>query len=752
MRYLALLTGFCIFCISGSRAQCPVIPTPSVYNELSGDLLIDEYFLVSNDGVDSSTLFYFLNEVKLNFGLDLNIQSGQGNLNFKKLTNVPADYYTIDVGKQITIKYSSNASCFYALNSLVQLMQEDGNNVYIKHCFLGDQPRFQWRGLHLDVSRHFYTIREIKRFLDLMALYKFNKFHWHLTDDQGWRIEILQYPELTKIGAYRKETLIGHASDEPQQMDGKEHGGYYTQENIREIIVYASERFIDVIPEIELPGHSRAALAAYPDLSCTGNIMEVPGTWGVFEDNYCSKDETIDFLKNVLSEVVNLFPYEYIHIGGDEAPKTRWKECPRCQEVMKIHNLPDEHALQSYFIGEMDAFLTSKNKKLIGWDEILEGGLSPNAAVMSWRGEAGGIEAAKQGHYVVMSPTTYCYFDYYQSANKNEPLAIGGYLPLEKVYMFDPMPVALKGHEQSYILGGQANLWTEYIPGIQQLEYMTYPRALAMAQSLWCVNKPSYENFLEVYLKYQEDFLDKHEVNYSKSIHYPEMKIVRAKDGIKVHFKGPEKNYEFELFTKEQAGFSMNKGVKLHKSDSLYFERMSGNTRRKFVCRLSSEHYETIVDFQFDFHSSIGLPIDLITPPHPKYNHNGSLNLVDGVFGQKPWKGTDWLGFDTKEVVFTVDLLEYKELDSIKLGFLNAEGAWIYLPETVEVFYSKSNGSWKSAGKTSVKDEKFAAKVNQKARYLKIVITSLDEIPANREGAGFKPWTFIDELEIIYPE
>lgn len=752
MKYLLLLAVSLYYCFSGLKAQCPVIPAPSVYNQLSGDLPIYENFMISSDNVDSATLSYLISEIRLNFGLALDVKNGKGNIVFTKLTNVPQDYYTIDVTDHVTIKYSSNASCFYAVNTLVQLMQRDSKNVYVNRCFLADQPRFQWRGLHLDVSRHFYSVREIKRFLDLMALYKFNKFHWHLTDDQGWRIEIKKYPELTAIGSVRSETLVGHASDIPPKMDEQVHKGFYTQEEIKEIIKYASERFIDVVPEIEMPGHSRSALAAYPFLSCTGDKLGVPGTWGVFEDIYCSNKESLDFLKDVLSEVIELFPYEYIHIGGDEAPKTRWKECPRCQKVMAEYKLADEHELQSYFIRQIDEFITSNDKKLIGWDEILEGGLSPNAAVMSWRGEQGGIDAAKQGHFVVMSPTTFCYFDYYQSGNKNEPLAIGGYLPLEKVYMFDPMPAELSTPEQSFILGGQANLWTEYIPDIKSLEYMTYPRALAMAQSLWCVKKPSYESFLEVYLKYHEDFLDRHKVNYSKSIHYPEMQIVRAKDGLKVHFRGPEKDYEFELFTEEEAGFSMNRGAKLHKSDSLYFERMSGNNRRKFVCRLSSIHYQTIVDFHFDFHSAIGLPVEMITPPHPKYNHNGSLNLVDGVFGQKPWKGTEWLGFDTKEIVFIIDLLEYKEVDSIKIGFLNAEGAWIYLPEIVEVFYSKTNDSWKSSGVSTVVKEKFSANLNQKARYLKIVVTSLEEIPRNRDGAGFKPWTFIDEIEVIYPE
>jgi hexosaminidase len=306
--------------------------------------------------------------------------------------------------------------------------------------------------LHLDVSRHFFSVDEVKRFIDLMALYKFNTFHWHLTDDQGWRIEIKKYPKLTEIGAFRDSTVIGHYSDRPRKYDVTQYGGYYTQDEVREVVAYAKDRFITVVPEIELPGHSRAALAAYPELSCTGMEQGVEGLWGIFDDIYCSKQETIDFMKDVLDEVVDLFPSEYIHIGGDEAPKTRWKSCPNCQKVIAENGLKDEHELQSYFIGQMDEFLTSKGKKLIGWDEILEGGLSPNAAVMSWRGLKGGIEAARQKHEVVMTPTTYCYFDYYQSGHPSEPVAIGGFLPLEKVYQFEPVPKELSEEEARFII------------------------------------------------------------------------------------------------------------------------------------------------------------------------------------------------------------------------------------------------------------------------------------------------------------
>ncbi|NBR16306.1 MAG: beta-N-acetylhexosaminidase, partial [Crocinitomicaceae bacterium] len=324
-----------------------------------------------------------------------------------------------------------------------------------------------------------------KKFIDLMSIYKFNTFHWHLTDDQGWRIEIKKYPKLTEIGAWRDSTVENHYSTFPRTYEKKKYGGFYTQEQIKEIVNYASSKYITVVPEIEMPGHARAALAAYPEFSCTEKQQGVEGLWGVFDDIFCAKTESINFLQDILSEVIELFPGEYIHIGGDEAPKTRWQKCSKCQEIIKENSLKNEHELQSYFIGQMDVFLSSKGKKIIGWDEILEGGLSPNAAVMSWRGYEGGIEAAKQGHYVIMTPGSHCYFDHYQGRGKDEPLAIGGFTPLEKVYEFNPIPSILNTSEASFILGAQANLWTEYIADFDKLMYMAYPRAIALSQVLW---------------------------------------------------------------------------------------------------------------------------------------------------------------------------------------------------------------------------------------------------------------------------
>ena len=395
---------------------------------------------------------------------------------------------------KITITGRTKAGVIDGINTLHQLLltaPRVGGKKRLPELTIEDYPRFAYRGMHLDVGRHFFPPEFIKKYLDIMALYKFNKFHWHLTEDQGWRIEIKKYPKLTEVGSIRKETLIGHGGRKRSEYtyDGKAYGGYYTQAEIKDIVAYAQERGITVIPEIEMPGHSLAALASYPELGCTGGPYEVATHWGVFEDIYCTKESTFDFLENVLTEVMNMFPSQYIHIGGDEAPKTRWKECPACQRRIKEEGLKDEHELQSYFIRRIEKFLNRHGRSIIGWDEILEGGLAPNATVMSWRGTEGGIEAAKQGHDVIMTPGETCYFDHYQSKNKNEPLAIGGYLPLEKVYRYEPVPESLNAVEAQHILGAQGNVWTEYMPDSKQVEYMILPRMAALAEVDWTDKK-----------------------------------------------------------------------------------------------------------------------------------------------------------------------------------------------------------------------------------------------------------------------
>jgi len=401
--------------------------------------------------------------------------------------------YKLNIAEgKIAISSDSPQGTFYGIQSLYQILlscklsiDHDDMLIMVPAVEIFDNPQFQYRGMHLDVCRHMFPVEFIKKYIDILAYYKFNTFHWHLTEDQGWRIEIKKYPKLTEVGSQRKETLVDHYRDKPHKFDGKPYGGYYTQEEVREIVAYAADRQITVIPEIEMPGHSLAALASYPELGCTGGPYEVATKWGVFKDIYCTKEETFDFLENVLLEVMQLFPSEYIHIGGDEAPKARWEECEICQNTIKREGLTDEHELQSYFIQRMEKFLNSHGRKIIGWDEILEGGLAPNATVMSWRGIDGGIAAAELGHDAIMTPGSHCYFDHYQGNRETEPLAIGGHTTLEKVYSYKPVPDSLSDKDAVHILGAQGNVWTEYMKTPEYVEYMILPRMAALSEVLW---------------------------------------------------------------------------------------------------------------------------------------------------------------------------------------------------------------------------------------------------------------------------
>jgi len=490
--------------ISNLEENVSIIPKPNKVTYAEGSFVINrDTNLILADSSQESLIIskYFNHKIENVVGYKLKISTEKIDVEnsivliFSDGNKVGKEGYTLVVNKNGVAISGRYAGQFYGIQSLLQLLPAEifGNKVQesleleVPFIEIEDIPRFEWRGMHLDVCRHFFSIEFIKKYIDYLAIHKMNTFHWHLTEDQGWRIEIKKYPKLSEISAYRNETIIGHHNTDPQKFDGIRYGGIYTQDEIREVVKYASERFITVVPEIELPGHSVAALTAYPELSCTGGPFEVRTSWGISKDIYCAGNEkTFEFLENVLSEVVDLFPSKYIHIGGDEAPKDRWEECEKCQARIKKEGLHDEHELQSYFITRMEKFLNSKGKQIIGWDEILEGGLAPNAAVMSWRGNEGGIAAAKSKHKVVMSPNTNCYFDHYQTEDReSQPLAIGGFLPLEKVYSFNPVPHELTEEEGQYIIGAQGNVWTEYIPTADHVEYMALPRMSALAEVVW---------------------------------------------------------------------------------------------------------------------------------------------------------------------------------------------------------------------------------------------------------------------------
>ena len=759
MKFFILFTLLNASCFD-ILAQCPILPTPFDFRPNNEDIRFQKLVITTNN-LSEDELLVFNEFLKIK---NLKLETGElktQNIVFSQfLIGGPNDNksgendgYSILIDKNlIEIAYTTQASKMYAFLSVIQLIEADGDEFVIRGVDVFDYAKFEWRGLHLDVARHFFTVDEVKRYIDLMAFYKFNRFHWHLTDDQGWRIEIKKYPKLTEIGAFRDSTLNGHYNQVPRKYDVERTGGFYTQEEIKDVVAYAKKRHVEIVPEIEMPGHARAALAAYPELSCTGKQQFVVGLWGVFDDIFCSKPETSAFLRDVLDEIVPLFPYEFIHIGGDEAPKNRWKTCAKCQKTISENELKDEHELQTYFIQQMDDFLTSKGKKIIGWDEILEGGLSTNAAVMSWRGEEGGVDAANQDHYVVMSPTTYCYFDYYQSGDDSEPISIGGFLPLEKVYEYSPIPKDLAQDKQKYILGGQANLWTEYISTLSQVEYMVYPRAIALMQSLWCAKKPSYADFLSTFQKYHEPILQKLKVNYSKSVYLPKLQIDRSDEKVRYSFQGINGKDDFHLSSNLTAKFS-DKGYSAvgENGASIIIGPSEDGREDKILIHMYDSTKTTLFkSLLVTQHNGLGLNITLETQPHEKYSHNSALTLSDGILGSRPWKGDQWLGFNEDSVVLILDIPKGKRINKITLSFLDAKGSWIYLPNKVDYYVLSRKGDWRKTQSHVVVSDHQSAFVDLKTKKLKIVVTPISKIPNGAEGAGNRPWIFMDEVILKY--
>jgi hexosaminidase len=512
MKKILLLV--CLLQTIGIVAQrnIAIIPAPAKLERHSGSFkLSSKTTIVAATTQDKIAANFFNDYLKKYYDLSLRIVSATSansiTLTTHSIVNntntTSTEKYILTVSeKNVSIVGNGNAGTFYGIQSLIQLLPIpttlSTTTLSIQCLTIEDEPRFGYRGMHLDVSRHFFPIDYIKKYIDYIALHKMNTFHWHLTDDQGWRIEIKKYPKLTSVGGFRNGTIVGRYPGKGNT--NKHYGGFYTQAEVKEIVAYAAKRYITVIPEIEMPGHASAAIAAYPQLSCfpeaatkypprtawNGDTTQknVQQTWGVFDDVFCPSEFTFNFLQDVLDEVMPLFPSNYIHIGGDECPKVSWKKSAFCQQLIKEKNFKDEHELQSYFIQRIEKYINSKGKQIIGWDEILEGGLAPNATVMSWRGEKGGIEAAKAKHNVIMTPSGWCYFDHSQTKNEDS-VTIGNFLPLEKVYNYEPIPKDLSKEEEKYILGAQANVWAEYITNTSKVEYHIFPRMSALSEVLW---------------------------------------------------------------------------------------------------------------------------------------------------------------------------------------------------------------------------------------------------------------------------
>lgn len=651
----------------------------------------------------------------------------------------------------------SEAGVFYGIQTLRKsLPVAQGGKVALPAVEINDAPRFNYRGGMLDVARHYFTLDSLKRYIDLLAMHNINRFHWHLSEDQGWRIEIKSRPLLTEKGSMRKQTVIGRNSG---KYDGKPYGGFYTQEEAREIVAYAADRYITVIPEIDMPGHMMGALHAYPELGCTGGPYDVWCQWGVSEEVLCAgNDATLKFIEDVLGEIVQIFPSEYIHVGGDECPKTRWKSCPKCQARIKALGIKGdekhtaEEYLQSFVINHAEKFLNSKGRQMIGWDETLEGGLAPNATVMSWRGEGGGIEAARQKHNVIMTPNTYLYFDYYQTKDTEyEPLAIGGYLPLERVYSYEPMPKALSAEEQKYIVGVQANLWAEYITTFSQAEYMLLPRLAALSEIQWSsADKKNYECFLSR-LPRMVQLYDVKQYNYAT--HAFDITANLAPDSnegvLKVSFKTIDNcpiHYTLD-------------GSEPTASSPLYKDTLKITE----ACTISAVGIRPtgksrVFTEKLNIHKATFKPITLMQPSSRGYTFGGAGTLLDGLKGQFNYKTGHWIGFQGNDVEAVIDMKEPTEVSSVSVSTLVEKGDWIFGARTFAVYTSEDGKDFKE-----VACEEYPAMTlnnpNQiyehtlkfnpvSTRYLKVFVQSEHSMPLWHGSNGAPAFIFIDEIVV----
>ena len=669
----------------------------------------------------------------------------------------PEGYQLKVAADKVVINGGSEAGVFYGIQTLRKSIPAgQGINVSLPAVEINDAPRFSYRGAMLDVSRHFFPVEDIKSFIDMLALHNINRFHWHLSDDQGWRIEIKSRPLLTEKGSKRTETVIGRNSG---KYDGIPHEGFYTQEQIKEVIAYAADQHITIIPEIDLPGHMQAALHAYPELGCTGGPYEVWTQWGVSDNVLCAgNDDVLKFIEDVFAEIVELFPSEYIHVGGDECPKTRWKECPKCQARIKELGIKGdskhtaEEYLQSFIINHAEKFLNSKGRQMIGWDETLEGGLAPNATVMSWRGEGGGIEAAKQKHDVIMSPNTYLYFDYYQTKDiDNEPLAIGGYLPLENVYNYEPMPKSLTPEEQKYIIGVQANLWVEYVATLSHIQYMELPRMAALSEIQWSgAEKKNYECFLSR-LPQLTNLYDVKGYNYATHAFDITARLVpnTAEEALEVTFKTIDNcpvYYTLDGTEPTAASAKYEGTLKLKESCVIKAKgiRPTGETR--------------IFTEEIKIHKASFKPITMLQPINEQYKFEGAGVLLDGLKGNFNYKTGRWIAFYKNDMEAVIDMKQPTEISSVSISTLVEKGDWVFDARKFAVSISEDGKNFKEIAK-----EEYPAMTldnpNQiydhvltfdpvKTQYIKVYVQPEHKLPNWHGGKGLQSFIFIDEITV----
>lgn len=769
----ALLAGalalVCASCGTEQEANYQVIPLPQEVSltqgnpfKLNGNVLIaypennallqrnaeflSEYIRQSTGYAPKTKAIAAGEQVKnaITLGLDPDIANKEGYV----LTTTP---------EGISINGQTENGVFYGIQTLRKSIPAEakGATILIPAGEIKDEPRFSYRGMHLDVGRHFFPIEFIKKYIDLLALHNMNTFHWHLTEDQGWRIEIKKYPKLTEIGSQRSRTVIGRNT---QEYDNTPYGGFYTQEEAKEIVKYAQERYITVIPEVDLPGHMLAALAAYPEMGCTGGPYEVCPRWGVFEDVLCiGNDKTMQFLEDVMSEIIEIFPSEYVHIGGDEAPRDRWKECPKCQARIKAEGLKAdknhtaEDRLQSYCMTRIEKFLNSKGRRIIGWDEILEGGVAPNATVMSWRGASGGIKAAQMGHDVIMTPNTYCYFDYYQTADtKDEPLGIGGYVPIEKVYSLDPT-FDLNEEQKKHIIGAQANLWTEYIATTEHVEYMVLPRMAALAEVQW--TQPEKKDFKDFTTRLASlmKFYQRDGFNYAK--HVFDLKADFTPDVAK-------KAVVVTLSTIDDAPIYYTlDGTEPTTASLKYIEPVVITETADFqAVVIRPEGKSKVVNKKISFNKATYCPIELTFQPSEKYKFGGAITLVDGMKGNDSYATGAWLGFVGGDVEAIIDLGQETEIKRVATNAIVDMSAWIMGSTGLVVSISDDNKEFREVAAKDIPAETNIDKKGVenyeitfdpvKARYVKVVIKRSPALPKGHAGEGKAAYMFIDEIEV----
>lgn len=673
--------------------------------------------------------------------------------------------YTINIDQdRVNISANTNSGIFYACQTLLQLAPTSVfNNAVPKNYFsfpavtIADAPRFGYRGMHLDVCRHFFPVKFVKKFIDLLALHKFNTFHWHLTDDQGWRIEIKKYPLLTAIGSQRKETMEGNYSKKPRTFDATPYGGFYTQDEIRDVVQYAQKKFVTIIPEIEMPGHALAALSAYPNLSCDSTKKyEAATTWGVFEDVFCPKEETFNFIDGVLTEVAALFPSEIIHIGGDECPKTAWKKSEFCQDLMKREGLKNEEELQSYFIRRVEKILASKGKKLLGWDEILEGGLSPTASVMSWRGIQGGIDAAKAGHNVVMTPGTPVYFDHYQAEASTEPMTIGGLNTLQNVYDYEPLPSELTDEQNKFILGAQGNIWTEYIADPSRVEYMAYPRVCALAEVVWSAkSQKNYTDFMRRLSKHIERLANKN-VNFCTRAFDVACKVQVSKDTVQVALS--------TLLDDAKIFYTTDKSAPTEKS-KLYtapFEVGSEANVRAIVVK-NSKNYGMPMRQKLKLHTAVTKKYTLTYPPNDlEHTQNGIQALTDGKMATEE-NMSDWVGFRKNDFELVFDFGAPRTFSGVSLDFLNQPEKNIFTPVYVTVSTSNDGIKWLEINRSDMEATREFTPSSRTTtlpmfdqskpkRFLKILAKNIGTTPpvkgSNNVESQSPAWIYVDEVVV----